>query len=107
MRHRLAADDKGVLGPGAPYLVGQMIERMHSNMQAPGITHGSEVMCFEDVQAHLLSSILRTLSFHRSLIAHGWGCPRARAADRALVSQAGGGRLLIPGVLGNFSFVQV
>jgi hypothetical protein len=44
VRHRAAADDKGALGLRAPYLVGQLIERIHSHMQAPGITHGSEVI---------------------------------------------------------------
>jgi hypothetical protein len=36
MCHRLAADHKGALGPGAPYLIGQVIERLHPDVQPPG-----------------------------------------------------------------------
>ena len=42
MRHRLPADDKGVLGPGATDLVGQMIERVDPDVQAPWEAHGSK-----------------------------------------------------------------
>jgi hypothetical protein len=34
------------------YLVGQMIERIDTDMQAPGKAHGSEGMGIEDGQGH-------------------------------------------------------
>jgi hypothetical protein len=50
MRHRLAAHDKGALGPGAPDLIGQVIERLHPDVQPPGKTHGAKRLRFATVQ---------------------------------------------------------
>jgi hypothetical protein len=52
MRHRLAADDKSALSPGAPHLVGQLIERINPDMQPPRKAHGAKRVRLETVQGH-------------------------------------------------------
>jgi hypothetical protein len=44
-----------MLGPGAPYLIGQMIEGVDTDMQAPWVTYGPKRLGREAVQDHLPS----------------------------------------------------